>query len=81
MSQPTLAHIPGILLRTALRSISRIILVLASGVLLFGIALALLSLLIATWRTPRDRRTTLVIDTALLATELVKDWRHRSDSD
>ena len=76
MSQPTLAHIPGILFRTTMRLIARLLFLLAILPLVVGFAFALVSLLLATWRTPRSRRTELVIDIALLATELAKDrWR------
>lgn len=75
MSQPTLIHVPGILFRTILRLVARIVLVAASVLLLMGAALALGSLLIATWRTPRSRRTQLATDIVLLAVELIKDRR------
>lgn len=72
MNQPTLANIPDILTRTILRLAARIILALAAVVLLIGTALALLSLLIATWRTPRGHRTQLAVDIALAVTALAK---------
>ena len=76
MTQPTFAHIPGIIFRTTMRLIARIILLLAILPLLVGAAFALVSLLLATWRTPRSRRTQLAVDIILLATELAKErWR------
>lgn len=76
MSQPTLAAIPGILLRTTLRLLARLVFLLASLFLLIGAGLALGSLLLATWRTPRNRRVQLAADIVLLTAELAKDrWR------
>jgi hypothetical protein len=75
MSQPTLLSIPGILFRTTMRLIARIVMFLAGIVLLIGAMLALSSLLLATWRTPRTRRTQLIVDAVLLATQIVKEFR------
>lgn len=81
MSQPTLIDIPGILLRTTLRLIARIIFMLAGLLLLGGIALTLLCLFLATWRSPRTKKWELAANIVLLATELVKDRRHVSKTD
>lgn len=81
MSEPTLTAIPGILLRTILRLVARIILVLAGALLLGGIALAIVCLLLGTWRTPRSRKWQLISDIILLTTELVKERRRVSKSE
>lgn len=81
MTQPTLASIPGILLRTVLRLIARILFVLAGALLLGGLALSLFCLLLATWRTPRARKWQLVTDIVLLATEIAKERRRVTKSD
>lgn len=74
--QPTFAHIPGILFRTTMRLIGRLIFLLAILPLIVGVTMALASLLIATWRTPRSRRVQLAVDIVLLGTELAKDrWQ------
>lgn len=78
MNQPTFANIPGILFRTSLRLVGRIIFTLAAVVLTVGAGLALLSLLVSTWRTPRSRRMQLAADIILLVTELAKDRRRVS---
>lgn len=71
-SQPTLLDVPAILARTILRTIARIIFAGAVLFLLVGIALTLLSVLLATWRSPRTPRVTLLVDIARATTELVK---------
>ena len=81
MNQPTLTSIPGILFRTTVRLVARLILILAGALMLAGAALALVSLLLATWRTPRSRRISLAIDIALLATELAKERRRVTKTD
>lgn len=82
MTQPTLAHIPGILFRTVCRTVARILFVAAAAVLTLGFALALVSLLVASWRTTRSRRGQLAAEAVLLAIELAKErWRlSHSDS-
>ena len=76
MTQPTLAHVPGILFRTTMRLIARLVFLLAILPLIVGVAMTLASLLLATWRTPRSRRVQLAVDIVLLATELAKErWR------
>lgn len=75
MTQPTLIHIPGIIFRTIMRLIARILLFMAGIVLLLGATLALGSLLLATWRTPRTPRTQLVADIVLLGTRIYKEFR------
>lgn len=81
MNQPTLASVPGILLRTSLRLVGRIIFIGAAAFLLIGGALTLLSLLVATWHTPRSRRVQLASDIILLTTELIKDRRRVTQTD
>lgn len=81
MTQPTLATIPGILLRTVLRMIGRIIFVGAAAFLIIGTALTLLSLLVATWHTPRSRRVQLASNILLLTVELIKDRRRVTQTD
>lgn len=81
MNQPTLATIPGILFRTTLRLVARIILIGAAAFLLIGGMLTLLSLLVGTWRTPRGRRVQLAADIVLLTTELVKERRRVTQTD
>lgn len=77
MSQPTLASIPGILARTLLRAVARILTLAAGIFLLVGLALAFASLMVATWRTPRRPRTQLLVDIAVAGTELYKLRRRR----
>jgi len=81
MNQPTLASIPGILLRTLFRLLARALFVVAGILLVGGFALSLICLLLATWRTPRSRKTQLITDIILLATELYKDSRRVSKSE
>jgi len=75
MNEPTIATIPGILLRSVLRLVSRIIFVAAACFLLLGIGFSLLSLVLATWRSPRSHRIQLIADLAGTVTALVKSFR------
>jgi hypothetical protein len=54
--EPTLGHIPGILARTGLRFVARIVLGLAAVLLLGGGALLLISATLATFRSARGNR-------------------------
>lgn len=75
MSEPTLASIPGILLRSFLRLVARVILAAAACFLLLGVGFSFLSLIIATWRTPRSHRVQLMADLAGTVTALIKSFR------
>ena len=78
---PTLASVPGILLRTSLRLVARVLFCVAAVVLLLGAGLAFSSLLLSTWRTPRTRRVQLAVDIVLLTTELIKERRRVTQTD
>lgn len=73
--QPTLAHVPGILLRTILRTIARIILVLAGAVLLLGLGLAFLSLFLATFRSTRGPKSHALVNLMVAAVEAVRSYK------
>lgn len=71
-SPPTLAAVPGILLRTVLRLFARVIFFLAGFFLFAGLALVYVSILVATWRSPRGPRVQAVVDFIIAAIALVK---------
>lgn len=73
--EPTVAAIPGILLRTALRFVGRVLFAVAGVLLLCGFSVAFASLFVATWRTPRTHRTQLLASLLVAATQLVKEYR------
>lgn len=64
--QPTLIDIPGILIRTVLRTIARGLL-LAGGLLLLG------SIFFMTWPSARTRRTQAVTDLLLAVQQLYRE--------
>lgn len=73
--QPTLAHVPGILLRTVARCISRVVFLVAAVVLLLGLGLLSLAALLATFRSFRGPRTQAGINLAVAAYEAVKSYK------
>lgn len=73
--QPTLAAIPGILLRTSLRMVARIILLVAGVALLCTLALGFASLFVATWRSPRTPKIQALTALVLSVWEVYREWR------
>lgn len=79
--QPTLAHVPGILLRTVARCASRVVFLAATAVLLLGLALVAIAAFLATFRSFRGPRTQLAVDLVVAAYGLVLSFKKVTTSD
>jgi hypothetical protein len=73
--EPTLVDIPAILFRTVMRAAARLVFACAGVLLLLGLGLAIISVFIATFHTPRTRRTQALAELLVAAIQVIKQYK------
>lgn len=75
VTEQSLASVPGIILRSTLRTLARIILLLTALTAILTAGFLLLSILLMTWRSPRTHKTTAVVNVAISLAQLYREFR------
>ena len=75
VTEQSLASVPGIILRSLLRTLARILFVLTALAAILTASLAILSILLATWRSPRTPRTQAIVNVAVSLAQLYREFK------